>query len=103
VTERERIVGERRTGQRRTEVVWDEETGKNVVRTFEAVEKTIEHEVKDRLQTQGTLQHNIRGTFLSMSTIRTNVSLFCLVWEGGQTGSRCQMSRRRFVARVFQL
>ena len=45
VTVRETVLGERRTGETVTEVYRDEETGQEMTRTLELIEKTVEHEV----------------------------------------------------------
>ena len=42
---REKVLGVRRTGEVVTEVYVDEDTGEEITRTVELVEKTVEHEV----------------------------------------------------------
>ena len=44
MTVREKVLGERRTGEMVTEVYIDEVTGEETARTVELIEKTVEHE-----------------------------------------------------------
>ena len=73
VTVREKVLGERRTGEMVTEVYHDEDTGEEFTRTVELIEKTVEHEVnfQRRVKTIYTLHST---SHYSKDVCCTNIS-----------------------------
>ena len=57
VTVREKVLGERRTGEMVTEVYHDEDTGEELTRTVELIEKTVEHEVNFQRRVETICTH----------------------------------------------